>query len=531
MDTCFSFDYIRPSIFRPVILSCLSLLSFPLLADNCNDRPVDGNLYSIINHSSGAALDVAGFSKEPEANILSWRYKGSPNQHFYLRQLDNGYWTIQSQLSGMNLDVLAFSQSSGANIIQWNATNTYNQQWRLERKDNGSFALIARHSGQLLTVEGSHNGANIYQNNDTGNVSQRWHFNPVYAQCGRQGGASGFASLPGNNELQTTTGGGNSQPISIESCDQLVEFAASNNPNVLVLPNKTLDCRTSPRPQQACKIRCPDYQDPGKSIFRIPVGNQRCSELGSSSDRLVEKTRNERRIDVGSNTTIIGQGSRSKIRGVNFNVRNSQNIILRNFHLEEVNSDLVEAGDGITLENTSHVIIDHIRFRHISDGHVDIKDSQNVTLSWNRFEGYNNAVCGSQHHYTNLAHNSQVTFHHNFWNGTSGRNPKLTGDDTRAHLYNNLWKNISYFAVSVSNGAQAKLEANYFENSSRPHWNEGTGYIDGGNSTNEYRGISSDSLYRHTGDTWVLNDTSMYQYELDNGITVPPLLDRQTGPQ
>ncbi|WMS87032.1 RICIN domain-containing protein [Pleionea litopenaei] len=508
-------------------------LSFPIsiTAEQCTDAPVNGQLYSIANKSSGAVLDVAAYSKEPEANILSWRYQQSENQHFYLHQLDNGYWTIQSQLSGMNLDVFQFSQSSGANIIQWHPSNTVNQQWSLQPKGDGSFAIVARHSGKVITVAGSNNGANIYQNNDMGNVSQRWHFNPVDSACGAQQVVSGFASMPGGDGLATTTGGGSAASVKIESCDQLANLADSDQPRVLLLPNRALDCRTSARAQPVCEISCPSYQDPGKSIFRIPVGNQRCTDLGSHTDATITKSRNERKVRVGSNTTIVGLGKDSRVRGVNFDLSGSQNIILRNFQIDDVNPELVEAGDGVTLNNSTHIVLDHLRFRLISDGHVDIHDSQNVTLSWNRFDGYNAAVCGNQHHYTNLAYNSQVTFHHNFWNHTSGRNPKLVGPATRAHLFNNLWKNIPYFAVSVSQGAQAKLEANYFENASKPHWNEGDGFIDGGNDSNEYRGSSSRSAYRHTGNDWVLNDIAWYVFSPEPAIDIPPVLDQKTGPQ
>ena len=234
---------------------------------------------------------------------------------------------------------------------------------------------------------------------------------------------------------------------------------------------------------------------------------------------------------MGSNTSIVGLGAGSGISGASLILDNAQNIVIRNLTIEDVNPALVEAGDGISLANGSHVWLDHLRFRKISDGHVDMKNSQNITLSWNHFDGFNPAVCGSQHHYTNLVQQTQVTFHHNFWDKVSGRNPKLIDYRTRAHIFNNYWRNVTYFAVSADEGAQGKLEANYFENSAKPHWNNGSGYLDADIAGNRYTGISATDSYKDTGVWWVLSDTPMYRYTLDSVDSLPARLKAQSGPQ
>ncbi|NVJ51463.1 MAG: RICIN domain-containing protein [Gammaproteobacteria bacterium] len=515
-------------------LAIALLINLPLVTanENCDELPQDGQLYSIINVSSGAALDVAGAAQDAFANVLAWQYTGSANQHFYFHQQDDEYWTIQAQHSGMNLDVLDLATQNGANIIQWHPTTGTNQQWRLRRSTTGGFNIVARHSSKSITVAGSDNGANIYQKQYASNASQKWYLNPVNKPCKPQSKVIGFAGVAGPDGLTTTDGGNASEPVIVTSCEQLRLLAHSNSPTHLQIPdNTTIDCRTPARNQPTCEIRCPDYQDPNKSIFRIPVADQSCRSLGAASEQRVNKVRREQRINIGSNTLLEGLGKNARVRGASFNLQSIQNVIIRNLQIEDVNPELVEAGDGITIENSSHVVIEHIRFRLISDGHVDIKNSANISLGWNRFEGYNPAVCGNQHHYTHLIHNTEITLHHNFWNHTSGRNPKLTGSATRAHLFNNLWKNITYFAVAVSDGAQAKLENNYFESSSKPHWNDGSGFIDGGNASNVYTGRSRTSPERHTGDAWVLQDTLWYPYDLAPARTILHPLDAQTGPQ
>ncbi|MAA65575.1 MAG: pectate lyase [Alteromonadaceae bacterium] len=515
------------------IVLIISLGSTEAAAENCSAMPEDGQRYTIVNYSSGMALDVEAQSALPGANVLSWSSKGSANQQFDLHKTGEGYWTIRAAHSGLNLDVLNFSQANGANIIQWEPTGTPNQQWLLKKSSLGAFNLVARHSGKSLTVASGEQGANIYQNTDRANKSQRWYFNPVNARCGETSDVNGFAAMKGKDGLNTTTGGGNANPILANSCDQLISAVSSDEKAVVLVPeNTTLDCHTPRRPQAACAIQCPAYADnPDKIFYRIPVGNQRCSELGAANDKLTYRSRNDRRIHVGSNTSIVGLGAGSGISGASLILDNAQNIVIRNLTIEDVNPALVEAGDGISLANGSHVWLDHLRFRKISDGHVDMKNSQNITLSWNHFDGFNPAVCGSQHHYTNLVQQTQVTFHHNFWDKVSGRNPKLIDYRTRAHIFNNYWRNVTYFAVSADEGAQGKLEANYFENSAKPHWNNGSGYLDADIAGNRYTGISATDSYKDTGVWWVLSDTPMYRYTLDSVDSLPARLKAQSGPQ
>jgi pectate lyase len=232
-------------------------------------------------------------------------------------------------------------------------------------------------------------------------------------------------------------------------------------------------------------------------------------------------------MNVSSNKSIIGHGSHSKLLGVSLNLSNSKNIIVSNFTIDDVNPHLVEAGDGLSVDNASHIWIDHLRTQNISDGHIDIRNSENITLSFNHFDGYNNFVCGSQHHYTMLLQDSQATLHNNYFDRVSGRNPKLVGDSTRAHLFNNYWQDVTYFAISASHGAQALIEKNVFNNSRRPHWNE-SGYIEA--FGNEYTGISATDPERD-GENEVFNDVQLYPYILENITEVNINVRQSAGPK
>lgn len=319
--------------------------------------------------------------------------------------------------------------------------------------------------------------------------------------------------------------------MTVQSCAALVGALQSSAPAVLLIPaGTTIDCRTAARSESACAISCPSYQDPGKQIYRIPVGGQSCRDLGSDSEIRYGRSRNELTIRVASNKTLLGLNSHARLVGATLNLTGARNVIIRNLSIENANPSLVEAGDGITLDQSSHVWIDHVRFSMISDGHIDIANSRNVTLSWNRFEGGNGAVCGNQHHYTNAIVNSLVTLHHNFWNRASGRNPKLDGSLTRAHFYNNYWVDISYFAINASGGAQARVEGNFFADTSRPHWNGGYGLIDAPWWANRYTGISATDPYPHGGTT-VIGDLRLYGFALDPVDLVPAQVTELAGPR
>ena len=224
-------------------------------------------------------------------------------------------------------------------------------------------------------------------------------------------------------------------------------------------------------------------------------------------------------------------GANSKVIGANFYLQDVKNIIIRNLSISNVNPGLIEAGDGISMNRTSHIWLDHLSFSAISDGHIDMYASDNVTLSWNRFNGANSAVCGGKHHYTQIISDSKVTLHHNMWNDISGRNPKIIGSSSRVHLFSNFWKNVTYFSIGVGEYAQAKVEGNYFENAVRPHWNTGNGYIDANISSNRYTGVSATDKYKDTGSV-VFRDISLYPYSLERDVNaVPNLVNNGAGPR
>ncbi|ROQ28603.1 RICIN domain-containing protein [Gallaecimonas pentaromativorans] len=526
------YRFFTPKGWLTLAWTLLALASPAALADNCNQMPVSGQLYSVINRGSGLALDVNTSDTSGAPNVITYEYWGGTNQQFYFNDLGNGYWSIQSAYNGQVLDVLNSSSSDGANIIVFDNWSGNNQQWQLKASSSGGFNIVSKLTGKSVTVAGATNASNVYQNSDAGISSQRWYINPVSGSCGGSGSGSasspvGFAAISGSDGLATTTGGGNASAITVTSCSALASALGSSSAAVIQIPdNTTINCHSANRTVAACPLDCAQWNDPDKTWYRVPVGSQSCSELGSPNNNTVNVVRNETTLTVRSNKTLVGLGSGARVIGGSFNLGGARNVIIRNLTIEDINPALVEAGDGISLDGSSHIWIDHVAFNKISDGFVDMVNSRNVTLSWNRFYGYNPQVCANQHWYTNLVDDSQVTFHHNFWDRAAGRNPKIDGASSQVHLFNNYWKNITYFAVGADHGAQVLLQNNYFENSAKPHWNQGSGYFSAAGNT--YTGVSATDQYRDSGAT-VFTPPYLYSPEPASGLGSE--VDGGTGPQ
>ncbi|SHH62196.1 Pectate trisaccharide-lyase precursor [Vibrio aerogenes CECT 7868] len=486
--------------------------------------------YVIYAKHSGRAFDITAGSKENGAKLQQWGYSGSKWQQFDLMYEGDGYYSLRSANSGKALDVKAHSTASGADIIQYTFRGNDNQLWKLNDRGNGYYTIISKHSGKAMDVWGrsTKSGAAIRQGTLTNKDNQLFRFESVDggSSGGSTGGqprsdkADGFAGQNGG-----TTGGKGGKTVTVNSCGELKSALNKSEPLIIQIPDKTLDCRTANRKQQACKVKC---SGKNKYTYRIPTTNQSCRDLGSSNNSTVTKYRNETRLNVASNKTIVGLGPKSTVRGGSFNVDGKSNLIFRNFTITDINPGLVEASDGISVKNVKHLWIDHMGFSQISDGYVDMYGSKNVTFSWNHFNGYNTASCDNHHSYVMFANDSQVTYHHNFFDQGGGRNPKLDKQGTRAHLYNNYWKGITYFATNVNSGAEALVEGNYYKNVKRPHWNNG-GAIDARKSTNVYSGTST-STGADSGDS-VFRDISMYPYKMDKAADLPARLTSGTGPQ
>jgi pectate lyase len=340
----------------------------------------------------------------------------------------------------------------------------------------------------------------------------------------------GFASLSGG-----TVGGGNTTPILVTAPDTLRTYLADNQPRVLYVMND-LDFRTANR---TGVMVCADDTTCDNGSGR-QVDNARVSATCDPGEHAATSYRYETRLTVASNKTVIGigTGSGAAIRGASLNIGSSQQVVLRNLRIHDVNPHLVEAGDGITIQGAKHIWLDHLRVQEISDGYVDIGTTttsttidDNITVSFVHFDGRTAWLCGGKHSYVNFADNAHVTYHHNWFDNGNGRNPKIGGANAQVHLFNNYWLAIGYFCITAQVDAQARVESNYFENASRPHWLQLDGSGRAGiaiDSGNVYTGASSGNTNRDTGGTVF---SVPYAYTKETAATARTQIMKCAGPQ
>ncbi|WP_417763460.1 RICIN domain-containing protein [Shewanella sp.] len=233
------------------VLGAMMLSGQSYAADHCIDQPVSGIVYKIV--SAGVDKLVAAESTAKKANVISQKNTGSDSQRFYLNRQSNGYWTLQASDTTYAATVEEGSRSNGATIQQKPYSSSLSQQWQLTQVTsgsfNGAFQIINANSSLLMTVAGSEEGANIYQNQDGGGSSQRWWLEPVTRTCsstgsgsgGGSGGSGGSGTADSSSSAAAPTAaaarsaGANSEPLT----NGYPSFISSVNANATVV--STLD--------------------------------------------------------------------------------------------------------------------------------------------------------------------------------------------------------------------------------------------------------------------------------------------------
>ncbi|KAI8942535.1 hypothetical protein NX059_000597 [Plenodomus lindquistii] len=175
-------------------------------------------------------------------------------------------------------------------------------------------------------------------------------------------------------------------------------------------------------------------------------------------------------INMGSNKSVIGVGSKGVIRGKGLRIANgAKNIIIQNVHITDLNPQYIWGGDAITLAGTDQVWIDHCKISNVGRQMfvAGSSASNRVTLSNNEFDGQTkySASCDGKHYWTLYAigEGDFITLKNNYIHHTSGRSPKL-GGNTVFHAVNNVWSENSGHAFDNGAGSKVLLEGNVFEN-------------------------------------------------------------------
>lgn len=280
------------------------------------------------------------------------------------------------------------------------------------------------------------------------------------AADGVKGSAEGFA--------KGVTGGGSAAPVYPSSTAQLIQYLSDSSPRVIVL-TKTFDFTGTEG--TAKSDGCAPWGTGSGCQIAINQNNW-CSREQPNAPKVSGITYDKAGVlgmTIGSNKSLIGQGSKGVIRGKGVRiVSGAKNIIIQNVRFTEINPKYVWGGDAITLDGADMVWVDHVTVDLIARQHIVLGNSASnrVTISNCEFNGATawSATCDS-HHYWGMyftGSNDLVTFKNNYVHHTSGRSPKVSGN-TLLHAVNNYFYANSGHAFEVDAGGKVLAEGNVFQ--------------------------------------------------------------------
>jgi pectate lyase len=286
--------------------------------------------------------------------------------------------------------------------------------------------------------------------------------------------ADGFASVNAYNQ-NGTWGGAGGTAVTVTTGDQLADYAGRRDPYIITVSG------------------------------RIAIDDM---------------------ITVVANKTIVGAGSTAEITGgglqMGSTTRPGNNVIVRNLRFTDASDD------SISVTNSAHhVWIDHCDLSRGYDGLLDVKRSSDyVTISWNHFHNHSKvALLGHNDSHTADRGKLKVTYHHNFFNGTDQRHPRVRFGEP-VHVYNNYYKGNSLYGVASTEDAGVLVEANYFENVAHPIH---VGYDKSGPG----RVVERDNVYVGSGVPQTLGTViearTYYSYTPDDARSVPSIVVAGSG--
>ncbi len=244
------------------------------------------------------------------------------------------------------------------------------------------------------------------------------------------GNPDGFATVPGYG-LNTTTGGAGGPTVTVSTAEAFLDYISRPGPYIV---------RVS-------------------GTITLPTG---------TSDGMHNVSSHKTIIGVGANATLSGGGLNIGVPvsdAITSPPANAvHNIIIRNLTITGGTDDLINVQMF-----SHHVWIDHNDFSNGDDGAVDIKrGSDLITVSWNRFHDHDKTTLVG-HDDANAAQDTgrlRVTYHHNFFDRSDQRNPRVRFSPL-VHVYNNYYFENSY-GIASTNDSGLFVEGNYFFSVNNP---------------------------------------------------------------
>lgn len=185
---------------------------------------------SLVDPTTGRALDVSGANASSGANVQTWAENGTLAQVWNLvgiNAIDDGWYTLRSALdTGKALDLDGAAYDNGANVQLWGANDSDAQRWYVYGLGNGYYTLVSGASNKVLTADGDAGraGTNVDQQTGRGTSAQRWRLQFTDGQVtfvnesGKVLDVSGASTADGANVQIWDSNGTTAQRWLIRSC-------------------------------------------------------------------------------------------------------------------------------------------------------------------------------------------------------------------------------------------------------------------------------------------------------------------------
>ena len=243
-------------------------------------------------------------------------------------------------------------------------------------------------------------------------------------------------------------------------------------------------------------------------------------------------------VRVASDKSVLGIGANARLLGIGLQVGATaefgliHNVVIRNITFEKA----VAPSDGVFVtQGATNVWVDHCRFLSdrthdidFYDGLLDITNGADfVTASWNQFtQHFKTSLVGSGDTSTQDPGHLRVTYHHNSFIESGGRNPSIRFG--LGHVFDNYYRDIDDYGIASRMGAEVVIENNWFENVRLPiRADTSLSPVAGavrGEETNVYVNSGPNSITLPPA-TWV----PPYDYGLDPADSVPDTVAQWSG--
>ena len=233
-----------------------------------------------------------------------------------------------------------------------------------------------------------------------------------------------------------------------------------------------------------------------------------------------------------SNKTLIGLGAGAEMTGGGLEFYKRSNVIVRNILFSDAQDDCIKIN-----QNTSNVWVDHCTFTDGAladpeaashDGLLDITRCSNyITVSYCEFINHSKDILvGMSDSYSQDIGYLKVTFHHNWFNATRQRHPRVRYG--MVHCYNNYYLNNELYGVASTCEADVLVEGNYFSGVAYPTYCI-NGYAESpaGDIVERYNVYDNSCTPEVRGTAF--EAASYYAYSLDSASTVPVTVMTKAG--